>query len=319
MSDAPLNPRDAVRYPARRRTRQDAQFDRLRDREAARPATPGQGRFFSKFMSNRLAVAGLVIFTVIVLMSLLAPLIAQHDPKAPNLRAMLQPPSAEHWFGTDRTGRDIFARVLYGGQVSILVGLGSAILSAIIGVAIGVYSGYVGGWLDWIAMRISEIFMSFPQIILVLLLVAILGQSLFNLMLIFTLTGWGGIFRMARARMLSIREEEYVQALRSFGLGPARIAYKHMLPNALGPIMVNITLSTAAFILQEAGLSFLGLGVPLSTPTWGNILNAAQDLRLLENAWWVWLPVGATISLFVLSVNFIGDGLRDATDPSQQG
>ena len=320
MSDAPLTPSDAVETPPRRRTRQDAQFDRLRDREASKAGVkPRQGRFLSKFLSNRLAVVGLVIFTAILLLSLLAPLIAQHDPKAPNLRAMLQPPSAEHWFGTDRTGRDIFARVLYGGQVSILVGLGSAILAAIIGVAIGVYSGYVGGWLDWIAMRISEIFMSFPQIILVLLLVAILGQSLINLMLIFVLTGWGGIFRMARARMLSIREEEYVQALRSFGLGPARIAYKHMLPNALGPIMVNITLSTAAFILQEAGLSFLGLGVPLSTPTWGNILNAAQDLRLLEQAWWVWLPVGAMISLFVLSVNFIGDGLRDATDPSQQG
>ncbi|EAR52729.1 ABC transporter membrane-spanning permease - oligopeptide transport [Oceanicola granulosus HTCC2516] len=320
MSDVPLNPGDAVRSPPRPRTRRDAQFDRIRDREAARQGTKLRGgRFLSKFLNNRLAVVGLVIFASIILLSLAAPLIAQHDPKSPNLRAMLDPPSAEHWFGTDRTGRDIFARVLYGGRVSILVGLGSALLSALIGVVIGVYSGYVGGWLDWVAMRISEIFMSFPQIILVLLLVAILGQSLLNLIVIFTLTGWGGIYRMARARMLSIREEEYVQALRSFGLGPARIAYKHMLPNALGPIMVNITLSTAAFILQEAGLSFLGLGVPMSVPTWGNILNAAQDLRLLENAWWVWLPVGATISLFVLSVNFIGDGLRDATDPSQQG
>jgi peptide/nickel transport system permease protein len=186
-------------------------------------------------------------------------------------------------------------------------------------VLIGVYTGYVGGWLDALAMRVSEIFMSFPQIILVLLLVSILGQSLLNLILIFTLTGWGGIYRMARARMLSIREEEYVLALRSFGLGRPLIAYKHMLPNALGPIMVNITLSTAAFILQEAGLSFLGLGVPLSIPTWGNILNVAQDIRVLQSNWWIWLPVGTVISLFVLSVNFIGDGLRDATDPSQQG
>ena len=166
--------------------------------------------------------------------------------------------------------------------------------------------------------RLAKRETGYPNV-LSMLLVAILGQSLVNLIVIFTLTGWGGIYRMARARMLSIREEEYVQALRSFGLGPARIAYKHMLPNALGPIMVNITLSTAAFILQEAGLSFLGLGVPLSIPTWGNILNAAQDLRVLEQNWWIWLPVGATISLFVLSVNFIGDGLRDATDPSQQG
>ena len=184
---------------------------------------------------------------------------------------------------------------------------------------IGCYCGYVGGWLDPVAMRVSEAIMAFPEIILVLMLVSILGQSLFNLMAIFIVGGWCGIYRLVRAQMLSIREEEYVQALRSFGLNRGLIAYKHMLPNALGPVMVNITLSTAAFILQEAGLSFLGLGVPLSMPTWGNILNAAQDLTVLQNNWWLWLPVGLFISLFVLSVNFIGDGLRDASDPTQQG
>lgn len=308
-------------YPTiRRRTRLDAQFDRIRAREEAGLAKSGGGsRAVKKFLNNRLALIGLIIFSVIVLASIFAPLLTPYDPNKINLRDMLQAPSWEHWFGTDRTGRDLFARVLYGGRISILVGLGSAVLAAIIGVLIGVYTGYVGGWLDALAMRVSEIFMSFPQIILVLLLVSILGQSLVNLMLIFTLTGWGGIYRMARARMLSIREEEYVLALRSFGLSRPLIAYKHMLPNALGPIMVNITLSTAAFILQEAGLSFLGLGVPLSIPTWGNILNVAQDIRVLQSNWWIWLPVGVVISLFVLSVNFIGDGLRDATDPSQQG
>lgn len=305
---------------SRRRTALDAQFDRIRAREEAGLAkSRGGSRLFNKFRNNRLAMAGLIIFSVILLASIFAPLLTPYDPNKIDLRAMLQPPSWEHWFGTDRTGRDLFARVLYGGRISILVGLGSAVLAAIIGVLIGVFTGYVGGWLDALAMRVSEIFMSFPQIILVLLLVSILGQSLVNLMLIFTLTGWGGIYRMARARMLSIREEEYVLALRSFGLSRPLIAYKHMLPNALGPIMVNITLSTAAFILQEAGLSFLGLGVPLSMPTWGNILNVAQDVRVLQNNWWIWLPVGTVISLFVLSVNFIGDGLRDATDPSQQG
>ncbi|HEV2515204.1 MAG TPA: ABC transporter permease [Devosia sp.] len=307
-------------HEARPRTRRDAQFDRIRaQEEAGRLNHPSGSRLLRKFLNNRLALIGLILFTVIVVTAVFAPFLTPWDPNKINLRAMLQPPSWEHWFGTDRTGRDLFARVLYGGRISILVGLGSAVLAAIVGVLIGVYTGYVGGWLDAIAMRVSEIFMSFPQIILVLLLVSILGQSLVNLMLIFVLTGWGGIYRMARARMLSLREEEYVLALRSFGLGRALIAYKHMLPNALGPIMVNVTLSTAAFILQEAGLSFLGLGVPLSIPTWGNILNVAQDLRVLQNNWWIWLPVGATISLFVLSVNFIGDGLRDATDPTQQG
>jgi peptide/nickel transport system permease protein len=304
----------------RRSSALDKQFDRiLADEAAGKTKAPRQGRFWSKFAGNRLAVIGLAIFVFIILISLLAPFLTAYSPQKIDLRAMMQPPSLEHWFGTDRTGRDVFARALYGGRISILVGLGSAVLSALIGVAIGVYSGYVGGLLDAFAMRVSEIFMSFPQIILVLLLVSIMGQSLTNLIVIFTLTGWGGIYRMARARMLSLREEEYVQALRSFGLSRPLIAYKHMLPNALGPIMVNITLSTAAFILQEAGLSFLGLGVPSSIPTWGNILNSAQNLRVLENNWWIWLPVGTLISLFVLSVNFIGDGLRDATDPSQQG
>ena len=168
-------------------------------------------------------------------------------------------------------------------------------------------------------MRVSEAIMAFPEIILVLVLVSILGQSLFNIMAIFIVGGWCGIYRLVRAQMLSLREEEYVQALRSFGLNRALISFKHMLPNALGPVMVNITLSTAAFILQEAGLSFLGLGVPLAMPTWGNILNVAQDLTVLQKSWWLWLPVGSFISLFVLSVNFIGDGLRDASDPTQQG
>ncbi len=298
----------------------DREFDRIRDlEEAGRLHAKVGSRALRKLLNNRLAVVGLVLFSIILLASLFAPLITEYDPLKINLRAMLQSPSAEHWFGTDKTGRDVFARVLYGGRISILVGLGSALCAAVVGVGIGCYAGYVGGWIDTVALRVSEIFMSFPQIVLVLLLVSIVGQSLFNLIVIFIATGWGAMYRLARARMLSLREEEYVQALESFGVGTARICYKHMLPNALGPIMVNITLTTAMFILAEAGLSFLGLGVPLHIPTWGNILNAAQDLRVLQNNWWIWLPVGSVISLFVLAVNFIGDGLRDSTDPSQQG
>ena len=295
-------------------------FDRIRALEEAGKLKPLTGsRALRKMMSNRLAMAGVIIFLIILMSSIFAPLLTSHDPMKIDLRSMLQSPSAEHWFGTDKTGRDIFSRVLYGGRVSILVGLGSALVAAVIGVGIGCYTGYKGGLLDVIALRVSEVFMSFPQIILVLLLVSIAGQSLINLIVIFVLTGWGGMYRMARARMLSLREEEYVQALRSFGISTPMICYKHILPNALGPIMVNITLTTAMFILAEAGLSFLGLGVPLSIPTWGNILNVAKDLRVLQNNWWMWLPVGIVISLFVLSVNFIGDGLRDSTDPSQQG
>ena len=256
-------------------------FDKILAREEAGELSSNSGsRALKKLLNNRLALVGLILFSIIIFTAVFAPLFTSADPMKINLRNLSQPPSADHWFGTDKTGRDVFARVLYGGRVSILVGLGSGIIAAIIGVLVGAYTGYKGGWLDVIALRVSELFMSFPQIILVLLLVSIIGQSLINLMIIFVLTGWGGMYRMARARMLSLREEEYVQALQSFGLSTATICYKHILPNALGPIMVNITLSTAAFILAEAGLSFLGLGVPASIPTWGNILNVAQEIRV---------------------------------------
>ena len=283
----------------------DKRFDRLRDQDYSSLNQQNKSsRALKKLQSNRLAVIGIIFSLTIILSSIFAPLITKYDPQKVDLRSMLKPPSSEHILGTDKIGRDVFARIIYGGRISILVGLGSALGAALIGVSIGAYTAYRGGWWDSIFLRISEIFMAFPQIILVLLLVSVLGQSLMNLIIIFVITGWGGLYRMTRAQVLSLREEEYVQALRAFGLSRARICFKHILPNALGPIMVNITLSTAMFILQEAGLSFLGLGVPLNIPTWGNILNVAQDLRILQNYWWVWLPSGITISLFVLAINF---------------
>ena len=276
-------------------------------------------RTLRKFLNNKLAIVGAGIFIVILLASILAPLLTSYDPLKAEMGSVLQAPSLEHIFGTDKVGRDVFARVLYGGRISILIGLGSSLGCAIIGVLLGCYGGYKGGWFDKIVLHISEVFMSFPQLVLVLLLVTILGQSLTNLIVIFILTGWGSVYRMARSQILTIREEEYVQSLNAFGLNDFIICYKHMLPNAIGPIVVNITLSTAMFILQEASLSFLGLGVPLEIATWGNILNAAQDMYTLQNNWWLWLPVGIVISSFVRGINFLGDGLRDTTDATQQG
>ena len=276
-------------------------------------------RSVRKLSANVLALVGLAVFFLILLASLAAPFISSYEPNAIDLRHRLSPPGEGHLLGTDQIGRDIFTRILYGGRISMFVGLGSALGAALIGVSIGAYAGYTRGWLDSAVMKLSEIMMSFPQIILVSILVTIAGQSLWNLILIFILTGWPSMYRMTRSQMLSIREQEYIQALQAFGIGRITISFKHMLPNAIGPIFVNITLSTAMFILQEAALSFLGLGVPLEQATWGNILNVAQDLNILRNAWWVWLPVGMVITLFVLSVNFIGDGLRDAADPTQVG
>lgn len=298
----------------------DRQMDRLRDKEGLGLLGKKKvNRFVRKILNNHLAVFGLITLSIILTASIFAPLICRYDPLAIDLTSILQVPSGTHFFGTDKIGRDVFSRVVYGGRISILVGLGSALGAALIGVSLGCYAGYKGGFVDSLVLRISEVFMSFPQIILVLLLVTIAGQSLMNLILIFIITGWGGMYRMTRAKMLSLREEEYVQALRAFGLSDLKICFKHILPNALGPIVVNITLSTAMFILEEAALSFLGLGVPMQIATWGNILNVAQDIVILKEAWWIWLPVGLVISFFVLSVNFIGDGLRDSTDPSQQG
>ena len=299
-----------------KRSRFDRKLDKIKElEESGALGKKNVNRSLRKLMNNKLAVIGIIIFSIILLSAIFAPLLTKYDPLAVDMNNVLRSPSSEHLFGTDKVGRDVFSRVLYGGRISILIGLGSALGCAVIGVLLG----YKGGWFDRIVLRLSEVFMSFPQLVLVLMLVSILGQSLTNLIIIFILTGWGSVYRMARAKILSIREEEYVQSLKSFGLNDFIICYKHMLPNAIGPIVVNITLSTAMFILEEASLSFLGLGVPLEIATWGNILNASQDMFTLQNNWWLWLPVGIVISLFVMSINFVGDGLRDTTDPTQQG
>ncbi len=303
-----------------RKNRFNQKLDKIKQlEESGELKQKNVNRTLRKFLNNKLAIVGAGIFIVILLASILAPLLTSYDPLKAEMGSVLQAPSLEHIFGTDKVGRDVFARVLYGGRISILIGLGSSLGCAIIGVLLGCYGGYKGGWFDKIVLHISEVFMSFPQLVLVLLLVTILGQSLTNLIVIFILTGWGSVYRMARSQILTIREEEYVQSLNAFGLNDFIICYKHMLPNAIGPIVVNITLSTAMFILQEASLSFLGLGVPLEIATWGNILNAAQDMYTLQNNWWLWLPVGTVISSFVMGINFLGDGLRDTTDPTQQG
>lgn len=298
----------------------ERQMDRVLELEAKGALRrKGGNRALRRMLNNRLAVLGLAVFAAFLIFCFGAPLFTSYAPTRMNISQTMRPPSWEHLLGTDKIGRDIFSRVLYGGRISILVGLGSALGSALAGVSLGVFCGYRGGWADRIVFRASELFMAFPQMILTLLLVSIVGQNLGNLFLIFIATGWGSMYRMTRSMVLSQREMEYVQALRAFGLNELVIGFKHILPNVVGPVAVNITLSTAMFILQEASLSLLGLGVPMEIPTWGNILNAANDFTVLKNNWWIWLPVGTVISLFVLSINFIGDGLRDAADPSQRG
>ncbi len=298
----------------------DRQMDAILKREQSGKVRKGiQNRTLRKLFSNKLSIVGVVLFAVIMLMCFGAPLFTSMSAEKMDLTSILKPPSGVHILGTDKIGRDVFARILYGGRISIFVGLGSALIATLIGVTLGTICGYKGGRLDGLAMKASEVMMSFPQMILVMILVTITGQSMWNLIFIFAVTGWTGMYRMTRSQMLSLREEEYVQALRAFDISPMRIAFRHILPNAIGPIFVNITLSTAGFIIQETSLSFLGVGVPLETATWGNILSVARDMKILQEAWWLWVPAGIMVTLFVLSINFIGDGLRDATDPSQIG
>lgn len=307
-----------------KRTALDRKMDKIKAlEESGRLSTKLTSRTLRKVLSNKLAVIGALLFAIICVLCFAAPLFTDYSPTAISLRDRMAPPSLTHIFGTDQMGRDIWSRMLYGGRISIIVGLGSALGAAILGVTLGMYCGYRGGWLDKIILKISDIFLAFPQMVLIIIIVALVGQSLPNMIIIFVLTGWPSMYRMARSKVLSLKEEEFVQALRAFGVSEFKIVFKHMFPNAVGPIVVNITLSTAMFILQEASLSVLGYGVPQEIATWGNIINVITNAGTIRydwlGYWWMWLPCAILLILFVLSINFIGDGLRDASDPTQIG
>ena len=202
--------------------------------------------------------------------------------------------------------------------MSILIGVCGALSGSLIGMILGSIAGYIGGKVDGILVRLSEIFQTFPSMILILIMVSMIGPGVGNLILIFSVTGWMTTFRMIRNEFFTLREETYVQVCEAFGMSKARIMFGQILPNAISPIIVATTVNVAGFILQEAGLSYLGLGVPSSVCTWGNILNAAKSLDIISNYWWLWVIPGIVISVFVLAVNFLGDGLRDVLDPKQQ-
>jgi peptide/nickel transport system permease protein len=272
-------------------------------------------RGLRKLLSNRLSMLGTIVFFLMIFASIFAPLLTKYELGVMNLTETVRPPGLDHWFGTDRLGCDVFTQILYGGRVSLYVGLVGAVFGAFLGMSFGVLGGYFGGRLDALLVKVSEIFQTFPNMILVLILAGILGQGVNNLIIIFSLTGWMTTFRMVRNQILVQKEEIYVMACKGFGISDFSIMFRHILPNITSPIFVSVTINIAGYILQEAGLSFLGLGVPVTTPTWGNIMNAAKSIQVITEQWWLWLFPGLTISLFVLSVNFLGDGLRDVLDP----
>jgi peptide/nickel transport system permease protein len=224
-------------------------------------------------------------------------------------------PSWSHLFGTDQLGRDMFSRILSGGRQSIYIGVLASFMANLIGTVLGATAGYLGGKIDTVVMRISELVMTFPQLILVLIFVSLLGQGINNVIIVFALTGWMTTFRLVRGEFFSLREEAFVEADRAFGFSKPRIIFRHLLPNTMSPIVVAFTVNIAIFIIAEAGLSFLGLGVPVTTPTWGNLLTAAQNPVVVNEYWWLWVFPALAIAIFVLGVNFVGDGLRDVLDP----
>ena len=266
-----------------------------------------------RFLSNRFAVVGLAILLVMVVLAVFAGLVAQYSPTKTDFGALQQAPSPKHIMGTDELGRDVFSRVLYGARVSLAAGLISVSIALVFGGLIGLVSGYFGGRLDEVLMRLVDAMLAFPFLVLAIALAAVLGPSLQNTMIAIGIVTAPVFARLVRGQVLAERPKEYVQAAFALGIADTRIMLRHLLPNILGPLIVQVSLSTANAILAEATLSFLGLGIQPPTPSWGSMLNAARGY--LAYAPWIALFPGLAIFLAVLSFNLIGDGLRDALDP----
>jgi peptide/nickel transport system permease protein len=277
----------------------------------------GQWRLaWRRLRHHRLAMASLVVLGVIAIVTILAGLIAPRGYAAQDLPAQLLRPAWSHLFGTDTLGRDEFARVLYGGRISLIVGLGVALSAGVIGTIVGALAGYYGGRLDDFLMRLTDLFLSIPLLVILIIAATLLGGSVFDIVLVLSMFFWMPLARVVRGQFLSLKQKEFVEAARALGASDRRIIVRHLLPNTLGLIIVNVTLEVAAAILTESVLSFLGFGIQPPTPTWGNMLAESRDLATVA-PWLMWFP-GLAILLTVLCVNFLGDGLRDAFDPTQQ-
>ena len=270
-------------------------------------------RALRRLFKRKGAVAGLVVISIFILLALFAPLVTPYDPIATSWSLVRKPPSALHWFGTDDLGRDVLTRVIYGARASLLAGAISVTIALSIGVPLGLLSGYRGGFIDALISRITDAMLACPFLILAIALSAFLGPSLGNAMIAIGVSATPIFIRLTRGQVMAVKVEDYVEAARAMGNPPWRIALFHILPNILPALLVQATLSIAAAIIAEAALSFLGLGQQPPAPSWGSMLNAAQ--RFLTNAPWMAIWPGLAIFLVVLSLNLVGDGLRDALDP----
>lgn len=278
---------------------------------------------WERFKKNKIAIIGATIFLIIVLLVIIVPFLSPYEVNEFELANKNQPPSAKHWLGTDEQGRDVLLRVFLGGRISILIGVMTAVVTVIIGASIGAISGFYGGTVDNILMRLAEVVYSLPFYpILITLSFALMWrasaeQKMFVVMFILAIISWPGLARLVRGQILSLREQDFMMATKALGLSTKSKIFKHLLPNTLSYIIVNAMLRMAGAILVESALSFLGLGVIPPTPTWGNMIERARNSHVFNNLPWLWIPPGVLIVLTVVSINLLGEGLRDAFDPKE--
>ena len=270
-----------------------------------------------RFLRDNRARIGIGIVIVMALAAILAPLIARQNPIAIDLTHLLQRPSAEHWLGTDIQGRDIWSRLVYGARVSLTVGLISQGIALALGVTLGLIAGFYGRWVDEIVMRLADVTLAFPTLLLLIAMVAALQPSEGVVFATIGIVGWAGMARIVRGQVLVVRQLEYIQAIRALGAGDLRIMTQHVLPNVIAPVVIAATLGVAGAIMAEAALSFLGLGVPPPAPSWGSMIADGRDLEQLRRAPWTSVFPGIAIGAAVLGFNLLGDALRDALDPRQ--
>jgi len=268
---------------------------------------------FRRMRQNPLSLLGLSIFVVFVFLAVFAPYVSPYDPIVQSLPERLQPPSVTHLFGTDELGRDLFSRVLWGARISLWMGIMVIAISVSVGTVVGVLAGYLGGRFDELFMRITDMFLAFPMLILAMAIAAALGNSLENTMLAISITSWPRYARLMRAQTLSVKEQLYVEAARSVGASKTRIVFKYILPNCLAPIIIQSSLRMGGTILAASGLGFIGFGARPPTPEWGVMIS--QGRRYIMGQWWISVFPGLAIFIVVLGLNFLGDSLRDILDP----
>lgn len=298
-------------------TQKDANITQVSPKKSLSPLAMAR----KKFLRNKLAMISLIFLVIVAIVSFLAPYITTADITKVNIGQMSLKPSSEHWLGTDKSGRDVFTRLLYGGRISLLVGISCTIFVVFIGTLIGSIAGYFGGIIDSLLMRFTDFILNFPFLVFVIVINAILFgkvSGLWVLIAVISLLYWGGVARIVRSKILSEKENEYITAAISIGCSPAKVIIKHLLPNILSTIIVQATITFATMIVIESALSYLGFGVPQEVPSWGNMLNSANEPDVLQYKLWIWVPPALIITLTILSINFVGEGLKDAFNPTSK-